>query len=147
MINALRYDRWERILEEYRAPTKVKLAALWASTMFCYIYCDYFGLYIAGTVNQMNRGVLGPLGPATPTILIAVSVMMAVPSLMVALSLLLPASVCKWANVVLGVSYTGIEGLTMAGSPAFYIVLGLIEMILTLAIAVIAIRWPRAPSS
>lgn len=40
-------------LEEYRAPTKVKLAALWASTMFCYIYCDYFGLYVAGTVNEM----------------------------------------------------------------------------------------------
>ena len=35
-------------LEEYRAPTKVKLAALWASTMFCYVYGDYFGLYLPG---------------------------------------------------------------------------------------------------
>lgn len=41
-------------LEEYRAPAKVKLAALWASTMFCYIYGDYFGLYVTGTLADMN---------------------------------------------------------------------------------------------
>ena len=132
-------------MEEYRAPTKVKLAALWASTMFCYIYCDYFGLYVAGTVNEMNRGVLGPLGPATPALLMAVSVMMAVPSLMVALTVLLPAPAGRWTNLVLGLCYTVIEALTLTGSPPFYILLGVIEMIMTLAIAFIALRWPREP--
>ena len=131
-------------LEEYRPPTEVKLAALWASTMFCYIYCDYFGLYIVGTVDEMNRGILGPLGPATPVGLVSVSVLMAVPSLMIALSLLLPATVSKWANIGLGLFYTGIEALTVPGSPPFYILLGGIEMILTLTIAVVALRWPKA---
>ncbi len=58
-------------LEEYRAPTKAKLAVLWASTMFCYAYGDYFGLYVAGTLADMNRGSMGPLGHATPGVLVA----------------------------------------------------------------------------
>ncbi len=88
-------------LEEYRAPAKVKLAALWASTMFCYIYGDYFGLYVAGTLADMNHGSMGPLGHATPGVLTGVSLMMAVPSLMVALSLLLPVGACNRSGVCL----------------------------------------------
>jgi len=66
-----------------------------------------------------------------------------VPSLMVALSLLLPARICKWANVILGIVYTAIMAISLPDSPPFYIVFGVIEIILTLAIAMIAFRWPR----
>jgi hypothetical protein len=131
------------MLEDYRAPTKLKLAALWTSTMLCYVYGDYFGLYVAGTLSEMNRGIMGPLGPATPGLLIGLSIMMAVPSLMVALSLLLPPRPCRWANVFLGASYTAIMAISLPGSASFYVTLGLVEMVLTLAIAVIAFRWPR----
>lgn len=130
-------------LEEYRAPAKVKLAALWASTMFCYIYGDYFGLYVAGTLADMNHGSMGPLGHATPAVLTGVSLMMAVPSLMVALSLLLPARICRWACIVLGLFYTAIMAVSLPGSEPFYKVLALVEMTQTLAITGIAIRWPR----
>ena len=130
-------------LEDYRPPTKVKLAALWASTMFCYVYGDYFGLYIPGTLADMNRGEIGPLGHATPGILVGVSLMMAIPSLMVALSLLLPARLCRWTCVILGIAYTGIMAVTLPGSEPFYKTLGVIEIALTLAITIIAFRWPR----
>lgn len=131
-------------LEEYRAPAKLKLAALWASTMFCYIYGDYFGLYVRGTVADINRGIMGPLGRATPGILVGVSIMMAIPSLMVALSLLLPAVASKWANMILGLVYTAIMAMSLPGSEPFYVMFGVIEMALTLAIAIVAFRWPRA---
>lgn len=131
------------MLEEYRTPAKLKLAALWASTMFCYIYGDYFGLYVAGTLADMNHGSMGPLGHATSGVLTAVSLMMAIPSLMVALSLLLPASICRWACIVLGLFYTAIMAVSLPGSELFYKVLAAIEMTLTLAITVVAIRWPR----
>lgn len=135
------------VLEEYRAPAKVKLAALWASTMFCYIYGDYFGLYVAGTLGEMNHGNMGPLGPATPGVLTATSLMMAVPSLMVALSLLLPARICRWACIGLGLLYTAIMAMTFPGSELFYKVLAVIEMTLTLAIVAVAARWPREVGS
>ena len=130
-------------LEEYRAPTQVKLAALWASTMFCYAYGDYFGLYVKGTLVEMNRGMIGPLGQATPGVLIGVSVMMALPSLMVALSLLLPTTVCRWTSILLGVAYTVIMAISLPGSEPFYKIFGAIEIVLTLAITIVAVRWPR----
>ena len=40
----------------------MKLSALWASTMFCYIYCDYFELYVPGKLDGMLQGKIGPLG-------------------------------------------------------------------------------------
>jgi hypothetical protein len=131
-------------LEDYRAPTRVKLSALWASTTFCYVYGDYFGLFIKGTLDEMNHGIMGPLGAATPGVLIGVSLMMALPSLMVALSLLLPAPLCRWVSVVLGLAYTAIMGISMPGAAPFYQTLALIEMALTLTIAVIAWCWPQA---
>ena len=129
-------------LQEYRAPTNAKLAALWASTMFCYAYGDYFDLFVPGTLTEMNRGIMGPLGFATSGVLVGVSLMMAVPSLMVSLSLLLPAQICRWASVVLGIVYTGIMAVSMQGSKPFYITLGVIEISLTVAITVVALRWP-----
>ncbi len=129
-------------LQEYRAPTKIKLAALWASTMFCYAYGDYFGLYVTGTLADINRGIMGPLGQATPGVLIGVSLMMAIPSLMVTLSLLLPARICRWTCVILGIVYTGIMAVSLPGSELFYKMLGIIEIGLTLTITVVAFRWP-----
>ncbi len=130
-------------LEEYRAPTKVRLAALWASTMFCYAYGDYFGLYVAGTLTDMNKGIIGPLGHATPGVLIAVSLMMTLPSLMIVLSLVLPSAVCRWANVAFGLVYTAIMAISLPGAEPFYVVLGVTEIALTMIIVLIALRWPR----
>lgn len=130
-------------LEDYKAPTQIRLAALWTSTMFCYVYGDYFGLYVPGALADMNKGLMGPLGQATPGILIGVSLMMAVPSLMVILSLVLPPRICRWANILLGIAYTAIMAMTLPGSQPFYLVLGITEVILTVSIIVVALRWKR----
>jgi len=125
-------------------PTPVKLSALWAATMFCYVYGDYFGLYVDGKIEAVSQGSMGPLGPATPGVLVAVSLMMAIPACMVALSVLLPPTVSRWSNIILGIAYTGIMALTIQGSQPFYFTLAIIEMILTFSIAVVAWTWPRA---
>ena len=49
-------------LENANVNVRVKLAALWASVMFCYIYADYFGLYVPGKLQGMLEGKMGPLG-------------------------------------------------------------------------------------
>ena len=87
-------DRWQRFLEltmtepstaldDIKVHVKVKISALWASLMFCYIYGDYFGLYKPGTLQDMLTGKMGPLGPTTQGILLGTSAMMAIPSVMV----------------------------------------------------------------
>jgi hypothetical protein len=131
-------------LQDTKVPVRIKLAGLWASLMSCYIYGDYFGLFAPGHIKAMMAGNFGPLGPTTPGILLGVSLLMAVPALMIFGSLALPARLCRWANVVLGLFYTAIMLLTMPGALAFYLVLGVIEVLLTATVVVHAWRWPKA---
>ena len=133
-------------LEDFNPPVKLKLSALWAAVMFCYVYGDFFGLFMPGRLAQMNQGIISPLGPATPAVMVGVSAMMAVPSLMLFLTLVLRASVSRWANIVTGLAYTLIMILTLPGAPLFYMFLAAIEIPLTLLIAWYALRWPRTPA-
>ena len=67
-------------LSDLTIHTKLKLSALWASTMFCYIYCDYFQLYVPGKLKSMLQGEMEPLGAVTQEILMGTSILMAIPS-------------------------------------------------------------------
>lgn len=130
------------MLDDFKVHTKIKLAALWASVMFCYIYADYFGLFLPGQLATMNHGVIPPLGRSTDGIMIFVSAMMAVPSLMIFLSVALPAWPSRALNILFGALYTAIIGLTM-WSGAHFIFYGVIEIALTLLIIFYASTWPR----
>lgn len=130
-------------LEDIKVPTRLKLSALWASLMFCYIYGDYFGLYQPGNLRDMLNGQMGPLGPTTQGVLLGTAALMALPSLMVFLSLALPVALSRWFNIVLGAAYTIIILVSMPGSWVFYQFLGVIEAVLSLLIAWQAWRWPR----
>ena len=77
------------MLEDVKVPIRLKLSALWAALMFCYVYGDYFGLYHPGQLQSMLRGD-GPIGPTSQGTLVEVSILMAIPSLMVFLPMVLP---------------------------------------------------------
>lgn len=133
----------DRVLENAKINVKMKLSALWASVMFCYVYGDYFGLHKPGTLQEMIAGKMGPLGETTQGVLLGTSALMAIPSLMVFLSLVLPSVVNRWTNIVLGTLYTAIILITMPGAWYFYLFLGVIEAVLTALIVWYAWTWPR----
>lgn len=131
-----------RALIDLPVPIRIKLAALWASLMSCYIYGDYFGLYVPGKL----RGVLdgeGPIGPASQGTLLAASMLLAVPALMIALTVMLPARACRVLNMVLGIFYIVVMVVTMPGAWWFYQALGTIEIAISLVTVVLAWRWPK----
>lgn|SRR5690242_3059745 len=130
------------VLEDIQVPVKLKLAALWTSVMFLYIYADYFGLFVPGALQSMLDGRMGPLGPTTQGVLIGTSVMLAVPSLMIFLSVALKPGLNRWLNVVMGVVYTLIICITM-WSWYFYVVYGVLEITLTVLVVWYAWTWPR----
>lgn len=135
-------------LEDVKVPVKIKLAALWASVMFCYIYGDYFELYIPGKLQGMLQGQMGPLGAVTQGVLVGTSIMMAVPSLMVFLSIALHPAMSRWLNIAAGLFYAGIMLLiAINGGWAFYVFFATVEVVLTLLIVWNAWRWPRQPVS
>ena len=130
------------MLQDIKIHVKLKLSALWAAVMFCYIYGDYFGLYVPGQLKGMLAGQ-GPIGPTSQSSMVPVAVLMAIPGVMVFLSLILPPRVNRLLNIILGVIYTVIMLITMPGAWIFYIVLGVIEIVLTALVAWYAWRWPR----
>jgi uncharacterized protein DUF6326 len=85
-----------------------------------------------------------PLGPITQGVLLAIAIVMAIPSLMVFLSLVLKPALNRRLNIVFGVIYTVIMLLTMRpGAWAFYIFLGVVEVMLTVLIVWHAWTWSR----
>jgi hypothetical protein len=134
------------LLQDVKVNIKIKLAALWASVMFLYIYADYFGLFIPGALQEMLTGRIGPFPHATQGVLVFTASMMAIPSVMIFLSIVLKASVNRPLNIVIGVLYTVIILFTM-WSWIFFIVYGVIEIILTGLVVWYAWTWPRDVSS
>lgn len=132
-------------LEHPPVPTSIKLALLWTSLMFLYIYNDYFSLYVPGILELMAEGRMGPQGVAVGDAgLVAASLLLAVPALMIFLSVGLRPGISRWLNVVFGGIYTVVEILTLFvfPEPFFRIVVG-IEIVLSILIVWYAWSWPR----
>lgn len=130
------------VLDDLKVHVKLKLSALWAALMFCYIYGDYFGLYVPGQLKGMLAGK-GPIGLVSQGTLVATSVLLAVPGIMVFLSLVLPPKVNRWLNLVLSVFYIVVMLMTMPGAWSFYILLGIIEIALGVLTIWYAWNWPK----
>lgn len=130
-------------LQRFDPPVQLKLSALWASVMLCYIYGDYFGLFVPGTLKAMFDGQMGSLGPTTQGVLLGTSALITFPALMIALSLLLPPALNRWLNIVLGLAYTAIVVFFMPGGWWFYEALAVVEIILQLLVVWHAWKWPR----
>ena len=135
-----------RVLSDPPLPLRVKLSALWGSLTFCYLYGDYFGLYKPGKLQYMLDGG-GPMGPASQPSLLFVALLLAVPGLMVVLSLVLPARAARALNVGLAAFYAIFVASTMPGAWWFYLAYSSIEIAVCGAIAWLAWRWPRVPQS
>jgi uncharacterized protein DUF6326 len=135
------------IFEDRKVPVRLKLSALWAATMFCYVYADFFMLHEPGRLADMNAGILAPFGVPTPAIMLGVAAMMVIPSVMVFLVLVLPPPANRWLNMVLGTVYSIIILLTMIGADLFYLLFGAVEVAMTLTIVRYGWTWPRAAAA
>jgi hypothetical protein len=130
--------------EDFKVNVRIKLSALWASVMFCYIYGDYFSLYVP---NKIQGFVSGDNMLDNPIKLFAATILMVIPSLMIFLSILLRPKLARLLNIIFGIIYTGIMLLiaatTIAPWWAFYVFLALVESTITILIVWQAYKWPR----
>src|SRR5580692_10646178 len=100
--------------EDIRVHVRLKLFALWSSVMFFYIYGDYFELYQPGKLQEIISGKM-VFGAVSQGVLLGMAAVMVIPSLMPFLSLLLPAGVNRWVNIVSGTVYGVIMILVIRG--------------------------------
>jgi hypothetical protein len=137
-----RYGRNTMAFEDIRAHVRLKLFALWCSLMFFYIYGDYFQLYETGQLQQMTAGKM-PFAGNPQGVLLGMASVMIVPSLMPFLSLVLSVRLNRWLNIIFGGIYSLIMIVAFYSGWYFYILFGVIEIILTLLIVWYACTWPK----
>ena len=131
-------------LENFEVNVKIRLSALWTSLMFCYIYGDYFELYVPGKAEGMMKGqnLLD-----TPLKLLVATVMLTIPALMIFLSIMLNPKINKLLNLIFGAFFTAlmlfIAFTSLTEWLAFYVFLALIESGITLIIIWQAWTWQK----
>lgn len=132
------------VLKDFEINIKIKLAALWTATTFCYLYGDYYELYTPGKIESLISGknILD-----SPMILFIASIVMAIPPLMIFLSIVLNPRINKALNIIFGLLFTIMMVLIAIGSLApwytFYVFLAIVEAILTFIIVWKAFKWPK----
>jgi len=137
----------DRPLVDHSLSVKLKLAGLWTAMMFLYVYADVLSFYRPGELAEIESGKLGPVDVSQSSLVVA-SLIVIVPALMIALSLTLRAALNRSANLALGLLFTLVNVGNLVGeSWAYYVLFGLLEIALTLTIAVTAWRWPRRDRS
>lgn len=134
-------------LADYPINTKIKLALLWASLMFLYIYADYFRLMSPDKLKEMIN-LQTPVGPATPGLLIIFSLILIIPALMIILSIFLKPAINKWLNIVFGFLYAVISILIVVAAfgdqwQMFFVLYNVVELFVLLTIIGQAWKWPR----
>jgi len=131
-----------RILEDVKISVKMKISALWVALMICYIYADFFSIYRPGQIDKIRSGLMGPF-PVTEAGLLTASIMMAIPAILIFLSLILKPKANRRVNVISGVLYTAIGIGNLIGETwLYYLFLGIVEIVVTVVIVIFALKWP-----
>jgi len=123
---------------------KYKLAALWTAVLFLYAYGDIFGYFRPGFIDEVRAGTVSAF-QINQLYLVGIAVYIAVPSLMVFLSLALRPPVSRWVNIAASIVYIGTIVASCIGETwAYYYMLSIAECAVLLLIIGHAWRWPRA---
>ena len=137
-------------LEDLRLPVQAKLAAAWASLVFLYVYVDILAFYKPGVVDDILVGVVWEFD-ITQTWAITALALLAVPILMVVLSMTLPARANRIANLVVAsvqVPFAAFNAVGQVGEPwmSFYVLGVALEVAVLAFILRSAWTWPRTTS-
>src|SRR5476649_959205 len=122
-------------LENQKVNTRIKLSLLWVTVMLCYIEGDFTSFFPpGGYIQQSLAGKMGPF-PTTQLTLLAGSVFISIPCVMVFLSLVLKPKVCRNVSIILASFYTIANAASAFTTHWLYFVFfGAIESVLTLLI-------------
>lgn len=132
---------------EWTAPVQLRLAAAWTSFMFLYLYVDYLALYKPGFLDELLTGTVHEFETG-PTFVGLALTLMAIPILMIVLSVTLPPRINRAVNLVVAALYIPVTIYNAAGEPwsyAYFYGLSIAIEVLILAFIVrSAWTWRRA---
>jgi hypothetical protein len=111
--------------------------------MFLYIYVDYFHLYMPGSIKEILAGKMYVFDITQVALLVGL-VSVAIPALMIFLSVALTAKVNRWTNIIVAAVYIPYTLFNLAGEAWMHMVFGaVVEVVLLLLIISYAWKWPK----
>lgn len=135
-----------KALEDIEVNVKLKLAGLWITLMFVYLYVDYIGLFKPGVIEDILVGKIWVLDITQVWALTAL-VMMTIPSLMVFLSLALPAKANRWTNLIVAILFVVVSIGNAVGEETwvYYHIYAMVVQVVLLGLIIwFAWQWPRS---
>ncbi len=119
---------------------RVQLAALWTTIMIIVVFVDLFSLYRPDVRASIEAGQLF-LFEIGEVFLLGVTLYVALPTLMIAASVLLPRRVIRPLTFVIAPLFavTIIGGAV--GEMGYYVLGSALELVLLAVVMVIALRW------
>lgn len=133
-----------RPLDNPQIPVQIKLAAAWTSFMFLYLYVDHLALYKPGFVDGILAGKIWEFD-VSQALMVAAFISVAIPAIMILLSITLPARVNRVANLVVAALNIPYAIFNAAGESWIYffgLSIGL-EVLILAFILRSAWTWPR----
>jgi hypothetical protein len=113
---------------------RIILSGLWVALMLTYLLGDVLRIFSGDYLSEEMGGV-----KLTKRMYLGIAVLMVIPILMVFLSLVLPHSINRWANIIVAIFFFGFNLLALPTYPSAYdrflIVVGLGFNILTVLYA------------
>jgi len=134
-----------KILEDVKINVKTKLSALWVALVFFYLYNDVISFFRGDIIEEVIAGKPGGV-QISQQFLFGMAALMAIPIVMVFLSLALRANVNRWVNIILGIFHIGLlvtVTLLVPGETwAYYALYMVFEAVFMVLIVYHAWKWP-----
>ena len=131
-------------LQKMKVSTQLKLASLWTSLMFLYIYVDYFHLYMPGKLADIQNGRVYVFD-ITPGFLSIALVSLTISALMIFLSVVLPATINRKLNMIVATVYIPYTLYNLAGEAWIHMVFGAVVEVGLLGLIIwYAWKWPKS---
>ena len=130
--------------QDNQVNVKLKLATLWVSFMFLYIYVDYFHLFMPNKIDDILKGKVFVFEISQVFLLIAL-ILVTVPVLMIFLSVMLSAKANRITNIIVAMAYIPYMLFNLVGEiPWMHMVFGaVVEVAILCQIIRYAWKWPR----
>jgi hypothetical protein len=129
-------------LEDIKVNVKLKLASLWVSFMFLYIYVDHFALYMPSKIDDITKGKVFVFDITQGFIFIALF-LATIPIVMIFLSLTMPAKINRLTNIIVAILLIPYMLLNLVGDAWWHMYFAAsVEVVLLCVIIRYAWKWP-----
>lgn len=133
----------QNTLEDIKVNVKLKLAALWVSFMFLYIYVDYFHLYMPNKIEDILKGKVFVFEITQGFIFTALS-LATIPILMIFLSVTLKARANRLTNMIVATVLIPYMLFNLAGEAWIHMIFAaVLEVLLLCLIIRYAWKWTQ----